>query len=102
MYLVSSIDYHFFVRLAPAAYLLSMLLSTAVLLFGQEINGSKRWLESRSIPLSQPSEFAKVSVVLFLTWQIERSHKRTDGFWFMCRLPLLTLPIVGLVGSGAT
>ena len=25
MYLVSSIDYHFFVRLAPAAYLLSML-----------------------------------------------------------------------------
>ena len=27
MYFVSSIDYHFFVRLAPAAYLLSMLLS---------------------------------------------------------------------------
>ena len=85
MYLVSSIDYHFFVRLAPAAYLLSMLLSTAVLLFGQEINGSKRWLNLG--PLSfQPSEFAKVSVVLFLTWQIERFHKRTDGFWFMFAL----------------
>ena len=98
MYLVSSIDYHFFVRLAPAAYLLSMLLSTAVLLFGQEINGSKRWLNLG--PLSfQPSEFAKVSVVLFLTWQIERSHKRTDGFWFMCRTMLTLLPIVGLVGS---
>ena len=98
MYLVSSIDYHFFVRLAPAAYLLSMLLSTAVLLFGQEINGSKRWLNLG--PLSfQPSEFAKVSVVLSLTWQIERSHKRTDGFWFMCRTMLTLLPIVGLVGS---
>ena len=98
MYLVSSIDYHFFVRLAPAAYLLSMLLSTAVLLFGQEINGSKRWLNLG--PLSfQPSEFAKVSVVLFLTWQIERFHKRTDGFWFMCRTMLTLLPIVGLVGS---
>ena len=85
-------------RLAPAAYLLSMLLSTAVLLFGQEINGSKRWLNLG--PLSfQPSEFAKVSVVLFLTWQIERSHKRTDGFWFMCRTMLTLLPIVGLVGS---
>ena len=89
MYLVSSIDYHFFVRLAPAAYLLSMLLSTAVLLFGQEINGSKRWLNLG--PLSfQPSEFAKVAVVLFLTWQIEKSRKRTDGFWFMCRT-MLTL-----------
>ena len=84
MYFVSSIDYHFFVQLAPAAYLLSMLLSTAVLLFGQEINGSRRWLNLG--PLSfQPSEFAKVAVVLFLTWQIDRSRKKTDGFWFMCR-----------------
>lgn len=98
MYLVSSIDYHFFVRLAPAAYLLSMLLSTAVLLFGQKINGSKRWLNLG--PLSfQPSEFAKVAVVLFLTWQIEKARKRTDGFWFMCRTMLTLLPIVGLVGS---
>ena len=98
MYMVSSVDYHFFVRLAPAAYLLSMLLSTAVLLFGQEINGSKRWLNLG--PLSfQPSEFAKVAVVLFLTWQIEKARKRTDGFWFMCRTMLTLLPIVGLVGS---
>ena len=98
MYFVSSIDYHFFVRLAPAAYLLSMLLSTAVLLFGQEINGSRRWLNLG--PLSfQPSEFAKVAVVLFLTWQIDRSRKKTDGFWFMCRTMFTLLPIVGLVGS---
>ena len=98
MYMVSSVDYHFFVRLAPAAYLLSMLLSTTVLLFGQEINGSKRWLNLG--PLSfQPSEFAKVAVVLFLTWQIEKARKRTDGFWFMCRTMLTLLPIVGLVGS---
>ena len=98
MYVISSVDYHFFVRLAPAAYLLSLLLSTAVLLFGQEINGSRRWLNLG--PLSfQPSEFAKVAVILFLTWQIEKSHKQTDGFWFMCRTMLSLLPVVGLVGS---
>ena len=44
MYIISTINYRFFVRLAPAAYLLSLLLSTTVLLVGQEINGSKRWL----------------------------------------------------------
>ena len=61
MYAVSNMDYHFFLRIAPAAYLLSMILSTAVLLVGQEINGSKRWLNLG--PLSfQPSEFAKVAV----------------------------------------
>lgn len=98
MYVISTMNYRFFVRLAPAAYLLSMLLSTAVLLVGQEINGSKRWLNLG--PLSfQPSEFAKVAVILFLTWQIEYSRRRTDGFWFMCRTMLTLLPIVGLVGS---
>ena len=98
MYMVSSVDYHFFLKLAPVAYLLSMVLSTAVLLFGQEINGSKRWLNLG--PLSfQPSEFAKVAVILFLAWQIERSQKRTEGVWFMCRTMLTLLPIVGLVGS---
>ena len=62
MYVVSQMDYHFFVKLAPAAYLLAMVLSTAVLLFGQEINGSKRWLNLG--PLSfQPSEFAKAAEV---------------------------------------
>ena len=98
MYIISTINYRFFVRLAPAAYLLSLLLSTTVLLVGQEINGSKRWLNLG--PLSfQPSEFAKVAVILFLTWQIENSRRRTDGFWFMCRTMLTLLPIAGLVGS---
>ena len=98
MYIVAESDYRFFVRLAPAAYLLSMGLSTAVLLVGQEINGSKRWLNFG--PLSfQPSEFAKVAVILFLTWQITRSKKTTVGFWFMCRTMMTLLPIVGLVGS---
>ena len=98
MYIVAETDYRFFVRLAPAAYLLSMGLSTAVLFIGQEINGSRRWLNFG--PLSfQPSEFAKAAVILFLTWQIQGSKKTTAGFWFMCRTMLTLLPIVGLVGS---
>jgi cell division protein FtsW len=40
-----------------------------------------------------------VAVILFLAWQIDRSKKRTEGFWFMCRTMLSLLPIVGLVGS---
>lgn len=44
MYLVSCIDYHIAVKFAPLFYLASMGLSLAVLLFGQEYNGSKRWL----------------------------------------------------------
>ena len=65
---------------------------------GQEINGSKRWLNLG--PLSfQPSEFAKVAVILFLGWQIEKSMKSTGNILFMCRTMATLLPIVGLVGS---
>lgn len=98
MYAVSRMDYHVLAALAPWGYLVSLLLSTAVLLVGQEINGSKRWLNFG--PLSfQPSEFAKVAVILFLAWQIDRTRKSTASFWFMCRTMLTLLPIVGLVGS---
>ena len=44
MYGVSRTDYHFFLALAPWAYLISLVLSALVLVAGQEINGSKRWL----------------------------------------------------------
>ena len=67
MYVVSKMDYHIILRYAPAVYLIALGLSTAVLFFGQEYNGSRRWLSLG--PLSfQPSEFAKVAVVLLLAW----------------------------------
>lgn len=98
MYAVTRLDYRLLVRFAPTAYLLSIGFSTAVLFFGKEINGSKRWLSLG--PLSfQPSELAKVAVILFLAWQIENTRKSTDSLWFMCRTMLTLLPIVGLVGS---
>ena len=80
------------------AYLLSMGLSHAVLFVGQEINGSRRWLNFGPLSFST-FEFAKAAVILFLTWQIQGSKKTTAGFWFMCRTMLTLLPIVGLVGS---
>ena len=98
MYLASRVDYWLSVKLAPAAYIFSLFLSAAVLLFGQEINGSKRWLNLG--PLSfQPSEFSKVAVILFLVWQISNTKSKTTGFWFICRTMMTLLPVAGLVGS---
>lgn len=98
MYLIAGMDYHLFVGLAPVAYIVSLGLSAAVLVFGQEINGSRRWLNLG--PLSfQPSEFAKVAVILFLVWQIQHTRSNTSGFWFMGRTLASLLPVVGIVGS---
>lgn len=62
---ISSIDYHVLNKLAGPAYLLSLVLSGAVLLFGDAYNGSRRWLSIG--PLSfQPAEYAKPAVILLL------------------------------------
>lgn len=98
MYVVSKMDYHIILRYAPAVYLIALGLSTAVLFFGQEYNGSRRWLSLG--PLSfQPSEFAKVAVVLLLAWVTERTKNKTTSFRFMGLVLVSILPIVGLVGS---
>ena len=44
MYGISSLDYHILMRFAVPAYLVSLVLSGAVLLFGDAYNGSRRWL----------------------------------------------------------
>lgn len=98
MYLVSCMDYHVLTEMAPFLYVVSMGLSLAVLLFGDEYNGSKRWLSIG--PLSfQPSEFAKVAVILLLTYVITNSRKRQDSLLHMAGTMALLLPIVGLVGT---
>ena len=98
MYLVSCMDYHVLTKMAPFLYVVSMGLSLAVLLFGDEYNGSKRWLSIG--PLSfQPSEFAKVAVLLLLTYVITNSRKRQDRLLHMAGTMALLLPIVGLVGT---
>lgn len=98
MYLVSCMDYHVLTKMAPFLYVVSMGLSLAVLLFGDEYNGSKRWLSIG--PLSfQPSEFAKVAVILLLTYVITNSRKRQDSLLHMPGTMALLLPIVGLVGT---
>lgn len=98
MYVVSQIDYHLWAKFSVAGYALSAILSTLVLFIGQEINGSKRWLALG--PLSfQPSEFAKVALIIFLAWIVTKQGKRIVKLKTMLLVIISALPIVGLVGS---
>lgn len=98
MYAMANIDYHIWQKFALPAYILSLVLSLLVLFIGDEYNGSKRWLSFG--PLSfQPSEFAKLAVILFLAWLIERLGKRMKKFKTLMIVMISILPIVGLVGA---
>ncbi len=98
MFLISRMDYHLFARFAGAGYLLSLILSAAVLLVGDSYNGSKRWLSLG--PLSfQPSEFAKPAVILFLAYTVGCRQKKQRGMLSLMMTIFMVLPIVGLVGT---
>lgn len=98
MYLVANIDYHVWAALSVWGYGISAILSTLVLFVGQEINGSKRWLALG--PLSfQPSEFAKIALIIFLAWMVTKQGKRIVKLKIMFLVILSALPIVGLVGT---
>ena len=54
---IARIDYHRWIPLAVPGYLAAIGLSIAVMAFGKEYNGSKRWLSLGPFSF-QPSEFA--------------------------------------------
>ena len=98
MYLISCMEYHIFEKYAIAAYLISLALSTLVLFAGNAYNGSRRWLSLG--PLSfQPSEFAKLAVILFLARMVGRQKKKRNSFLNLVFVIALVLPIVALVGT---
>lgn len=98
MYVMANIDYHIWQKYAVLAYVLSLILSVLVLLIGDEYNGSKRWLSFG--PLSfQPSEFAKIAMILFLASMVVKHAKSMKKIKTLLWIMLLILPIVGLVGA---
>ena len=95
---IARIDYHRWIPLAVPGYLAAIGLSIAVMAFGKEYNGSKRWLSLGPFSF-QPSEFAKVAVILFLTYVIMRNVKSMGKFTTVCKIVVSVLPVVGLVGA---
>ena len=98
MYLVSCMDYRRLQNYAWIGYGIALMLSTAVLFVGREYNGSKRWLALG--PLSfQPSEYAKLAVVVLLAAIVSRNASHMKSWKYMFLVIFLILPVVGLVGS---
>ena len=98
MYLAARTDYHLWKYAALPGYLAAILLSVAVLFIGEEYNGSKRWLSFGPFSF-QPSEFAKVAVILFLAWLVTRSGRKMGSMKALLGVMVSILPIVGLVGA---
>lgn len=74
MVIVMLINYETLVRLSPIFYGIFIILLIAVL-FTKPVNGATSWFDIGSFSF-QPSEFAKVTVILFLAFIISKIQER--------------------------
>ena len=82
-------------QLAPAAYIASIVLLLLTLVMGQEVNNARSWLKLGPLPSFQPSEIAKIALIMSLALAL---HNRPLGSLLSYVRPaiLIGLPL-GLV-----
>ncbi len=90
------IDYHFWKRFALLAYVISIGLCVAVIFIGAESHGSTRWIDLGPVSF-QPSEVAKVGIIIFLAMVLEKVAKQLGNWKNLAKVFGLLLPIVGAV-----
>jgi rod shape determining protein RodA len=64
MFLISLVDYHRLVEIAPWAYGISLVALVAVLAVGTKVNGGRRWINLGGGVHFQPSEWVKLVLIL--------------------------------------
>ncbi len=75
MLIVIFIDYNFIAKISPIFYGIFIILLIAVL-FTPVVNGATSWFNITDGIRLQPSEFAKVFVVIFLAYIMEKIQKK--------------------------
>lgn len=81
------------IQFALPAYLFGLALLLAVALFGEVVNGSRRWLNLGIIRV-QPSELMRLAVPLMLAWYLHSRKETLRGRDFLAAALMLFLPVV--------
>lgn len=100
MLIVMLIDYNFLVRISPILYGISIILLILVL-FTEPINGASSWFTIGDFTF-QPSEFAKIAVILFLAFSMsklqERGKEEINRPWkLLITLLIVALPLILII-----
>jgi rod shape determining protein RodA len=89
---VAFVDYQWLRRWSPYVFAAALLLLIITLLFGRVVNGARSWLGIGSLGI-QPSEFAKVALVVVTAWYLERQRNRIEELRvFLGGLAISALP----------
>ncbi len=88
------IPLEWFQKFSFLAYIVSILLLIAVMFVGEEVNGSRRWINIAGIQF-QPSEFSKIATALFLCSLVNYYKNEMKKFSVFVKLMIvLVIPTV--------
>ena len=76
MFLVSKVNYEWYKYLAIPGIVVSIGLLVVVLFYHTNLGDFKRWIPLPGGFTFQPSEIAKVALVLFCAWSMEKHHRQ--------------------------
>ena len=107
MLLLSKLDYRFWMKRLPGLSVewptfllwLSVILQLYVLFFGVELNGAKRWISLGPLGTFQPSDFAKIAIILYVANLIHRNPRELDTFKGFVKIAALPVVDVALIGK---
>lgn len=100
---MAKIDYHVWKRFVGLAYISALFLNFIVMFpipgLTRASHGKSRWLNLGPVSF-QPSEFAKVAIIIFLAVLIERSAKNMVKFSSVIKVLVILSPILLCVAKG--
>jgi rod shape determining protein RodA len=92
MWLTAQLSPQALMRFAVPAYLFGLALLVAVALFGDVVNGARRWLHV-GVTRIQPSEVMKLALPLMLAWYFHKHEATLRLRDFVVAAVLLALPV---------
>ena len=99
MLVTACTDYRRIRRWSPVLYAVSVLLLAAVLVAGQSVNGAKAWIALPGGFQVEPSEFAKLGLILVAAWLLSRRNLTTGrpAIRDVLYAGLAAVPLIALV-----
>lgn len=95
LFILARLDYHLWMRYAVPLMLATLALLVALLLFGHEENGARRWLVGPSV---QPGEIAKLITVIYVAaWSASKGKKLKRLVYGLIPFSILIGFVAGLI-----
>ncbi|MFL2567623.1 MAG: FtsW/RodA/SpoVE family cell cycle protein [Flavobacteriales bacterium] len=93
LYQVHKIKFKYFAKIGVLGFVISIILLLLVFIIGVTVNGASRWLSIAGVQF-QPSDIAKLSILLFMARQLSKYRHEIKDFKFLFLYVLAPLIVI--------